>query len=131
MGLRSAPVLFLIVLPQALRIMVPQLTSQYLNLIKSSTLGAAVAYPEIFQIFAGTVMNQANKEVETIIIVMAVFLTINLLASAFMNWYNGASPWWSADHAAPFCHRSIRGTHMAERESFSCTEARSAPVDTE
>jgi len=88
MGLRRAPVLFLIVLPQAIRIMVPQLTSQYLNLIKSSTLGAAVAYPEIFQIFAGTVMNQANKEVETIIIVMAVFLAINLLASAFMNWYN-------------------------------------------
>jgi general L-amino acid transport system permease protein len=88
MGLRRAPVLFLIVLPQAIRIMVPQLTSQYLNVIKSSTLGAAVAYPEIFQIFAGTVMQQANKEVETIIVVMAVFLTINLLASAFMNWYN-------------------------------------------
>jgi general L-amino acid transport system permease protein len=88
MGLRRAPVLFLIVLPQAIRIMVPQLTSQYLNLIKSSTLGAAVAYPEIFQIFAGTVMNQANKEVETILIVMAVFLTISLLFSAFMNWYN-------------------------------------------
>ncbi|SDR52789.1 general L-amino acid transport system permease protein [Rhizobiales bacterium GAS113] len=88
MGLRNAPLLLLIVLPQAVRIMVPQLTSQYLNLIKSSTLGAAVAYPEIFQIFAGTVMNQANKEVETIIIVMAVFLIINLLFSAFMNWYN-------------------------------------------
>jgi general L-amino acid transport system permease protein len=88
LGLRNAPLLFLIILPQAIRIMVPQLTSQYLNLIKSSTLGAAVAYPEIFQIFAGTVMNQANKEVETIIIVMAVFLTINLIFSAFMNWYN-------------------------------------------
>jgi general L-amino acid transport system permease protein len=47
-----------------------------------------VAYPEIFQIFAGTVMNQSGKEIETIIIVMAVFLTINLLFSAFMNWYN-------------------------------------------
>jgi general L-amino acid transport system permease protein len=88
LGLRSVQLLFLIVLPQALRMMVPQLTSQYLNLIKSSTLGAAVAYPEIFQIFAGTVMNQAGKEIETIIIVMAVFLTINLLFSAFMNWYN-------------------------------------------
>jgi general L-amino acid transport system permease protein len=88
LGLRSGQVLFLIVLPQAVRMMVPQLTSQYLNLIKSSTLGAAVAYPEIFQLFAGTVMNQANKEIETIIIVMAVFLTINLLFSAFMNWYN-------------------------------------------
>lgn len=88
LGLRPARVLLLIVLPQALRIMVPQLTSQYLNLIKSSTLGAAVAYPEIFQIFAGTVMNQSGKEVETIVIVMAVFLTINLFFSAFMNWYN-------------------------------------------
>jgi general L-amino acid transport system permease protein len=88
LGLRSVQLLFLIVLPQALRMMVPQLTSQYLNLIKSSTLGAAVAYPEIFQIFAGTVMNQSGKEIETIIIVMAVFLTINLLFSAFMNWYN-------------------------------------------
>jgi general L-amino acid transport system permease protein len=88
LGLRPARVLFLIVLPQALRIMVPQLTSQYLNLIKSSTLGTAIAYPEIFQIFAGTVMNQSGKEIEIIIIVMAVFLAINLLFSAFMNWYN-------------------------------------------
>src|SRR5438477_2843521 len=88
LGLRSGQVLFLIVLPQAVRMMVPQLTSQYLNLIKSSTLGAAVAYPEIFQIFAGTVMNQTGKEVETVVIVMAVFLTISLLLSGFMNWYN-------------------------------------------
>jgi general L-amino acid transport system permease protein len=88
LGLGSVQLLFLIVLPQALRMMVPQLTSQYLNLIKSSTLGAAVAYPEIFQIFAGTVMNQSGKEIEVIIIVMAVFLVINLLFSAFMNWYN-------------------------------------------
>jgi general L-amino acid transport system permease protein len=88
LGLRPARVLILIVLPQALRIMVPQLTSQYLNLIKSSTLGAAIAYPEIFQIFAGTVMNHTGKEVEIIVIVMAVFLTVNLLCSAFMNWYN-------------------------------------------
>jgi general L-amino acid transport system permease protein len=88
LGLRTGPALFLIVLPQALRIMVPQLTSQYLNLIKSSTLGAAIAYPEIFQIFAGTVMNQSGKEVETILIVMAVFLAISLTVSSFMNWYN-------------------------------------------
>jgi general L-amino acid transport system permease protein len=88
LGLHPGPLLFLVILPQALRIMVPQLTSQYLNLIKSSTLGAVVAYPEIMQIFAGTVMNQSGKEVETIVIVMAVFLTINLIFSAFMNWYN-------------------------------------------
>jgi general L-amino acid transport system permease protein len=88
LGLRTGPLTVLVILPQALRMMVPQLTSQYLNLIKSSTLGAAVAYPEIFQIFAGTVMNQSGKEIETIMIVMAVFLAINLVFSAFMNWYN-------------------------------------------
>jgi len=88
LGLHKAQRTFLVVLPQAVRIMVPQLNSQYLNIIKSTTLGAAVAYPEIFQIFAGTVMNQSGKEVEIIIIVMAVFLAINLVFSAFMNWYN-------------------------------------------
>jgi general L-amino acid transport system permease protein len=88
LGLKPRQIMFLVVLPQALRIMVPQMTSQYLNLIKSTTLGEAVAYPEIFQIFAGTVMQQASKEIETIIIVMVLFLSINLLTSAFMNWYN-------------------------------------------
>jgi general L-amino acid transport system permease protein len=88
LGLHQAQRTFLVVLPQAIRIMVPQLNSQYLNIIKSTTLGAAVAYPEIFQIFAGTVMNQSGKEVEIIIIVMAVFLSINLVFSAYMNWYN-------------------------------------------
>jgi general L-amino acid transport system permease protein len=88
LGLSKPAVLFLVVLPQAARIMAPQLTSQYLNLIKSTTLGAAVAYPEIFQIFAGTVMNQAGKEIETMIIVMAIFLTVSLIFSALMNWYN-------------------------------------------
>jgi general L-amino acid transport system permease protein len=88
LGLHPAQRLFLVVLPQAVRLMVPQLNSQYLNIIKSTTLGAAVAYPEIFQIFAGTVLNQSGKEVEVIIIVMAVFLGINLLFSGFMNWYN-------------------------------------------
>jgi len=88
LGLHPGQLLFLVVLPQAVRLMVPQLNSQYLNIIKSTTLGAAVAYPEIFQIFAGTVMNQSGKEVEIIIIVMAVFLSINLVFSGFMNWYN-------------------------------------------
>ena len=80
--------LFLVVLPQALRVMVPPLTSQYLNIIKSSTLGAAVAYPEIVQIFAGTVLNQSGRAIEVIAIVMGVFLVINLAISALMNWYN-------------------------------------------
>ena len=88
LGLRPGQVLRKVVLPQALRVMVPPLTSQYLNIIKSSSLGAAVAYPELFQIFAGTVMNQSGREIETIVILMAIFLTISLLTSAFMNWYN-------------------------------------------
>jgi general L-amino acid transport system permease protein len=88
LGLRPSQVTFLVVLPQALRVMIPPLTSQYLNLIKSSALGAAVAYPELFQIFAGTVMNQTGKEIETIMIVMGLFLAVSLITSAFMNWYN-------------------------------------------
>jgi general L-amino acid transport system permease protein len=88
LGLRPGQVLFLVVLPQALRMMVPPMTSQYLNIIKSSSLGAAVAYPEIFQIFAGTVLNQSGRETETFIIVMAIFLGINLSVSAVMNWFN-------------------------------------------
>jgi general L-amino acid transport system permease protein len=88
LGLRPGPELFLVVLPQALRVMVPPLTSQYLNIIKSSTLGAAVAYPEIVQIFAGTVLNQSGRAIEVIAIVMGVFLVINLAISALMNWYN-------------------------------------------
>ena len=88
LGFKGWQRLFLVVLPQALRIMVPQLTSQYLNIIKSTTLGAAVAYPELMQIFAGTVMQQAAKEVETMVIVMAIFVAVNLAGSALMNWYN-------------------------------------------
>jgi general L-amino acid transport system permease protein len=88
LGLRPGQALSKVVLPQALRMMVPPLTSQYLNLIKSSSLGEAVAYPELFQIFAGTVLNQTGRELETIFILMAIFLAINLMMSAFMNWYN-------------------------------------------
>ena len=88
LGLKGWQRLFLVILPQALRIMVPQMTSQYLNIIKSSSLGAAIAYPELFSIFTGTVLNQTGKEVETIAIVAAVFVTFNLIASLLMNWYN-------------------------------------------
>lgn len=88
LGLRSGPELLLVVLPQALRTMVPPLTSQYLNIVKSSTLGAAVAYPEIVQIFAGTVLNQSGRAIEVMLIVMGVFLVISLAVSGLMNWYN-------------------------------------------
>ena len=88
LGLRPRQVLSKIILPQALRVMVPPTTSQYLNIIKSSSLGAAVAYPELYEIFAGTAMMQSNREIESIALLMGVFLTINLTVSAFMNWYN-------------------------------------------
>jgi len=88
LGLRPRQVLSKVVLPQALRVMIPPLTSQYLNIIKSSSLGAAVAYPELFQIFAGTVLQQTAREIETMFLLMAIFLSINLAASALMNWYN-------------------------------------------
>jgi len=89
LGLKPRQVMFKVILPQALRVMVPPMTSQYLNLIKSSSLGAAIAYPELFSIFAGTVLNQTGRELETIMILMVIFLCISLLTSAFMNWYNG------------------------------------------
>ena len=88
LGLRPRQVLSKIILPQALRVMVPPITSQYLNIIKSSSLGAAVAYPELYEIFAGTAMMQSNREIESIALLMGVFLSINLIVSAFMNWYN-------------------------------------------
>jgi general L-amino acid transport system permease protein len=88
LGLRPRQVLSKVVLPQALRVMVPPTTSQYLNIIKSSSLGAAVAYPELYEIFAGTAMMQSNREIESIALLMGVFLSINLAVSAFMNWYN-------------------------------------------
>jgi general L-amino acid transport system permease protein len=88
LGLRPRQVLSKVVLPQALRVMIPPLTSQYLNIIKSSSLGAAVAYPELFQIFAGTVLQQTAREIETMFLLMAIFLSISLAISALMNWYN-------------------------------------------
>ena len=88
LGLKPRQVLSKIILPQALRVMIPPMTSQYLNIIKSSSLGAAVAYPELFQIFAGTVLQQTARELETMFLLMAIFLSINLATSALMNWYN-------------------------------------------
>jgi general L-amino acid transport system permease protein len=88
LGLRPSQVLSKIILPQALRVMIPPLTSQYLNIIKSSSLGAAVAYPELYEIFAGTAMMQSNREIESMALLMGVFLLISLIVSALMNWYN-------------------------------------------
>jgi general L-amino acid transport system permease protein len=88
LGLRPGQTLRLIIIPQALRVIIPPLTSQYLNLTKNSSLAAAIAYPDLVSVFAGTVLNQTGQAIEVIAITMAVYLTISLLISLVMNWYN-------------------------------------------
>ena len=88
LGLRPGPTLNLVIIPQALRVIIPPLTSQYLNLTKNSSLAVAIAYPDLTAVFAGTVLNQTGQAVEIIGITMAVYLSISLLTSAYMNWYN-------------------------------------------
>ena len=87
LGLRGGQVLRLVVLPQALRVIVPPLTSQYLNLIKNSSLAVAIGYPDVVSVL-DTAINQTGQAIEGVTLIMAVFLTINLGVSAFMNWYN-------------------------------------------
>ncbi|OOZ78135.1 amino acid ABC transporter permease [Solemya velum gill symbiont] len=88
LGLRNAPTLRLIIIPQAMRVIIPQLTSQYLNLTKNSSLATAVGYPDLVAVFAGTTLNQTGQAVEVIAMTMAVYLTLSLLISFYMNWYN-------------------------------------------
>jgi general L-amino acid transport system permease protein len=88
MGLSTVQTTRLVILPQALRIIVPPLTSQFLNLTKNSSLAVAIGYPELVSVFMGTVQNQTGHPVETIAMTMAVYLLISLLISLFMNWYN-------------------------------------------
>ncbi len=86
-GLTRRSALRFVVLPLALRLIVPPLTSQYLNLAKNSSLAVAIGYPDLVSI-ANTTMNQTGQAIEGVAIIMAVFLTISLSISAFMNWYN-------------------------------------------
>lgn len=88
LGLRPGKTLQLVIIPQAMRVIIPQLTSQYLNLTKNSSLAAAVGYPDLVAVFAGTTLNQTGQAVEIIFMTMMVYLTISLLISLFMNWYN-------------------------------------------
>jgi general L-amino acid transport system permease protein len=88
LGLRSGPTLRLVIVPQAMRVIIPPLTSQYLNLTKNSSLAVAIGYPDLVQIFAGTVLNQTGQAVEVVVITMAVYLTISLVTSLLMNIYN-------------------------------------------
>ncbi len=86
-GLRPSQVLNLVVLPQALRVIVPPLTSQMLNLTKNSSLAVAIGYPDFVSV-AGTTINQTGQAIEGVALMMIVYLTLSLLTSAFMNWYN-------------------------------------------
>ncbi len=88
LGLRPGLTLQLVVIPQAMRVIIPPLTSQYLNLTKNSSLATAVGYPDLVAVWSGTTLNQTGQAVEIILMTMAVYLTISLLISMLMNWYN-------------------------------------------
>ena len=88
LGLRRGLALRLVIVPQALRVIVPPLTNQYLNLTKNSSLAIAIGYPDLFAVFAGTTLNQTGQAIEIIAITMGVYLSLLLLTSVLMNWYN-------------------------------------------
>ncbi len=88
LGLNEKQRMNLVILPQAMRVMIPPMTSQYLNLTKNSSLATAIGYPDLVSVFAGTTLNQTGQAIEIITMTMLVYLTISLLVSAFMNWFN-------------------------------------------
>jgi general L-amino acid transport system permease protein len=88
LGLRRRMALRFVVVPQAMRVIVPPLTSQYLNLTKNSSLAVAIGYPDLVQIFTGTILNITGQAVEIVVVTMAVYLSISLATSLAMNWFN-------------------------------------------
>jgi general L-amino acid transport system permease protein len=87
LGIRPGTTLRLVVVPQALRVIIPPLTSQYLNIVKNSTLAGATGYPDLYAVI-GTSQNQTGRAVECVAILMAFYLVVSLVISLFMNWYN-------------------------------------------
>ena len=87
-GLNPNQILKLVVMPQALRIIIPPTTNQYLNLTKNSSLAAAIAYPDLVLVFAGTALMQTGKAIEIVSITMLTYLSLSLAIAALMNWYN-------------------------------------------
>jgi general L-amino acid transport system permease protein len=87
-GLRPSQTLRLVTIPQALRVMIPPMTSQYLNVLKNSSFGAAIAYPELVSVFMGSALNNTGQAIEIIAITLGIYLAIGLCVSALMNWYN-------------------------------------------
>lgn len=90
LGLRQGLTLRLVIIPQAMRVIIPPLTSQYLNLVKNSSLATAIGYPDLVSVFMGTTLNQTGQAVEVVAMTMAVYLTVSLLISLVMNIYNRA-----------------------------------------
>lgn len=88
LGLKRGSTIKLIIMPQALRVIIPPLTNQYLNLTKNSSLATAIGYPDLVAVFAGTTLNQTGQAVEIILMTMLVYLSLSLITSAIMNWYN-------------------------------------------
>jgi len=88
LGLRPGKIMNLVVLPQALRVIIPPLISQYLNLTKNSSLAIAVGYMDITGTLGGITLNQTGRELESIMLMMLIYVTISLSISGVMNWYN-------------------------------------------
>jgi general L-amino acid transport system permease protein len=88
LGLRRGATLRLVIMPQAMRVIIPPLTNQYLNLTKNSSLAVAIGYPDLVQVFTGTVLNNTGQAIEVVTITMAVYLVLSLATSLLMNWYN-------------------------------------------
>ena len=95
LGLGHGRAIRLVVLPQAFRVMVPPLASQYLNLTKNSSLAVIVGYPDLVAVFGGTSLNQTGQAIETLSLVMLFYLVCSLSVSLFMNWYNAQSAVWA------------------------------------
>jgi general L-amino acid transport system permease protein len=88
LGIKPKNTLNLVIIPQAMRVIIPPLTSHYLNLTKNSSLAVFVGYPDLVNIFTGTVLNQTGQAIEVVAVTMLVYLTISLTTSLLMNWYN-------------------------------------------
>lgn len=88
LGLKEHVILRQVVLPQALRVIIPPVINQYLNLVKNSSLATAIGYPEVVTLFSGTTLNQVGQAIEIILMTMAVYLTISIVISLTLNWVN-------------------------------------------
>jgi len=89
LGMGRLQIIRNIVFPQALPVIIPPLTSEYLSLTKATSLGVAIAFPDLVQVFSGIVLSRVGHEIEVMLITMSIYLALSLLTSAFMNWYNG------------------------------------------